>query len=172
MLTGAVSKYGVQTDLAVEARSRSSTEKSLPRSRGWKWRRSRRKSRSSPGINITTEDGARIMEKMPGPYSTLEVLGMRSAIASVQGEDQSGLGRANWRSSLFPTLSLRHPLEVVGLGNWNAATPDALGPKVVGNLMVTRHLYEMTPPEVRGGLRPVAPPSPGVLGLTGIETGR
>jgi len=59
---------------------------------------------------------------------------------------------------------------VVGLGNWNA-TPDSLGPKVLENLMVTRHLLEMSPPELRKGLRPVAALAPGVLGLTGIETG-
>ena len=33
---------------------------------------------------------------------------------------------------------------VVGLGNWNV-TPDALGPKVVSNMMVTRHLLEYLP---------------------------
>ena len=59
---------------------------------------------------------------------------------------------------------------VVGLGNWNA-TPDSLGPKVLENLMVTRHLLELSPPELRQGLRPVAALAPGVLGLTGIETG-
>lgn len=58
----------------------------------------------------------------------------------------------------------------MGLGNWNA-TPDALGPKVVGELMVTRHLIQLSPPELRKGLRPIAAIAPGVLGLTGIETG-
>jgi spore protease len=58
---------------------------------------------------------------------------------------------------------------VVGLGNWNA-TPDALGPKVVDQLLVTRHLFAMSPPELRQGLRPVCSIAPGVLGLTGIET--
>ena len=36
--------------------------------------------------------------------------------------------------------------------------------------MVTRHLYNMVPLS-RGGLRPVSALAPGVLGLTGIETG-
>ena len=49
--------------------------------------------------------------------------------------------------------------------------PDALGPRVVSKLLVTRHLYQMSPPELRGGLRPVSSVAPGVLGLTGIETG-
>ncbi len=70
----------------------------------------------------------------------------------------------------FVKLGENDSVFVVGLGNWQA-TPDALGPKVVEQLMVTRHLYNMVPPEVRGGLRPVSALAPGVLGLTGIETG-
>ena len=35
---------------------------------------------------------------------------------------------------------------------------------------MTRHLWESAPPEKRGGLRPVCAVSPGVLGITGIET--
>jgi spore protease len=62
------------------------------------------------------------------------------------------------------------PCLVVGLGNWNA-TPDALGPKVVEHILVTRHLVESSPPEKKGGLRPLAAIAPGVLGTTGIETG-
>jgi len=59
---------------------------------------------------------------------------------------------------------------VIGLGNWNV-TPDALGPKVVSRLMVTRHLLEYVPDQVDEGVRPVCAVSPGVLGITGIETG-
>jgi spore protease len=59
---------------------------------------------------------------------------------------------------------------VAGLGNWQA-TPDSLGPRVVGQLLVTRHLQEFVPPELRGCLRSVSAMAPGVMGLTGIETG-
>jgi len=65
---------------------------------------------------------------------------------------------------------LRDNLLVIGLGNWNV-TPDALGPKVVSRLMVTRHLLEYVPDQVDEGVRPVCAVSPGVLGITGIETG-
>src|SRR5690606_32007024 len=58
---------------------------------------------------------------------------------------------------------------VVGLGNWNA-TPDALGPRVVDRLLVTRHLRDYVPEDIRGRLRPVSALAPGVLGITGIET--
>ena len=59
---------------------------------------------------------------------------------------------------------------VIGLGNWNVS-PDSLGPKVVSKLMVTRHLLQYVPEEVEHGVRPVCAISPGVLGITGIETG-
>ena len=59
---------------------------------------------------------------------------------------------------------------VVGLGNWNV-TPDALGPKVINRLMVTRHMIQIAPDQVQDGLRPVCAISPGVMGITGIETG-
>jgi spore protease len=59
---------------------------------------------------------------------------------------------------------------VVGLGNWNV-TSDSLGPKVVSKLMVTRHLIQYVPEEVEDGVRPVCAIAPGVLGITGIETG-
>jgi spore protease len=58
---------------------------------------------------------------------------------------------------------------VVGLGNWNV-TPDALGPKVVSKILVTRHLSEHLPEELHGMVRSVSAISPGVMGLTGIET--
>ena len=59
---------------------------------------------------------------------------------------------------------------VVGLGNWNV-TPDSLGPKVVSKIMITRHLKELVPDEIDEGIRPVCAISPGVLGITGMETG-
>ena len=59
---------------------------------------------------------------------------------------------------------------VVGLGNINI-TADALGPKVISSLMITRHLKEYVPDEIQKGVRSVCGIVPGVLGLTGIETG-
>lgn len=58
---------------------------------------------------------------------------------------------------------------VVGLGNWKV-TPDALGPKVTEKIMVTRHLKEVMPEAIDESIRPVCCISPGVLGITGIET--
>ena len=59
---------------------------------------------------------------------------------------------------------------VVGLGNWNV-TPDSLGPKVVERTMITRHLKQVMPDAIDDSVRPVCAIAPGVLGITGIETG-
>ena len=58
---------------------------------------------------------------------------------------------------------------VVGLGNLYV-TPDSLGPKVVQEIDVTRHIIKYLPQYVEEGTRPVSAISPGVLGTTGIET--
>jgi len=58
---------------------------------------------------------------------------------------------------------------VVELGKWNV-TPDALGPKMVNELLVTRHLLSHAPESRADGLESVCAVAPGVLGLTGIET--
>ncbi len=57
---------------------------------------------------------------------------------------------------------------VIGLGNIKS-TPDALGPKVIENILVTRHLFELKE-NVKPGIRNVCAISCGVMGTTGIET--
>lgn len=56
---------------------------------------------------------------------------------------------------------------VIGLGN-SSSTPDALGPLVVKDTVVTNHLFMLSQPEE--GIRPVCAFTPGVMGQTGIET--
>jgi len=58
---------------------------------------------------------------------------------------------------------------VVGLGN-RKSTPDALGPKTVEQIIVTRYLYEIEEIEVDPNYRNVASLIPGVTGNTGIES--
>ena len=58
---------------------------------------------------------------------------------------------------------------VIGLGN-EKITPDALGPKVIDNLNITRHLFKEMPELADNNIQSVCAVSPGVLGITGIET--
>lgn len=56
---------------------------------------------------------------------------------------------------------------VVGLGNVNV-TPDSLGPYVLDNIVVTRHLHKLN--AIVDGYGEVSAITPGVMGNTGIET--
>jgi spore protease len=60
---------------------------------------------------------------------------------------------------------------VVGLGN-RSVTPDALGPKVISRILVTRHIKQELPEALgsEGEVRSVCAITPGVMGITGIET--
>ena len=118
-------------------------------------------------IEIMDDNGARSMGKPPGNYITIESQGLKGQNRLIHNELTEILA-----GELAPLLNYRSQdaiTFVVGLGNWNT-TPDALGPSIMNHLMVTRHLYDQSPPEVRQGMRSVCALSPGVLGLTGIET--
>src|SRR5690625_7298541 len=58
---------------------------------------------------------------------------------------------------------------IVGLGNWNV-TPDALGPMTAEKILVRSHLFKLEHETVAEGYRPVGSVTPGVMGVTGIET--
>ena len=58
---------------------------------------------------------------------------------------------------------------VTGLGN-RSVTPDALGPRTVERVLVTRHMDGCLPEDVEKRLSSVCAAAPGVLGVTGIET--
>ena len=58
---------------------------------------------------------------------------------------------------------------VTGLGN-RSVTPDALGPRTVERVLVTRHMKGLLPGDAEAGMRSVCAAAPGVLGVTGVET--
>ncbi len=121
-------------------------------------------------VRITNEKGEKLLGKPRGNYITIE---MPSRFYGEQ-EIYEHMCRT-CAKELKPLLDTKLTSDedtvlVVGLGNWNI-TADALGPKVLDSLMVTRHLKEYIPEEIDEGVRPVCAVSPGVLGLTGVETG-
>ncbi|MFW5992109.1 MAG: GPR endopeptidase [Halanaerobiaceae bacterium] len=124
-------------------------------------------------IEVLNQQGAEAIGKPVGSYITIESEGLKGqnrVIHDQLSEMLAGELEAviNFEQ-LKPHPNLEPTIFVVGLGNWNA-TADALGPQMMNHLMVTRHLYQEAPPELRKGLRPVCALSPGVLGLTGVQT--
>jgi len=118
-------------------------------------------------VKVTTPAGEKAIGKPMGNYITLEIPRLRENDQTLYENSCKALAKELTRILKLKDKSV---ILVVGLGNWNV-TPDALGPKVVSGLMVTRHLLEYVPEEIDEGVRPVCAVSPGVLGITGIETG-
>lgn len=160
----------VMTDLALEAHQVLVEGRGGPEIAGVRVETERREFAEISRVLIETDAGAQAMGKAPGTYVTIEAPSLRNR--NQEEQEQIAQYLAEEISKFFEGMHIgpEAPCLVVGLGNRNA-TPDALGPAAVDELLVTRHLHEMAPPELRGGLRPVAAIAPGVLGLTGIETG-
>ncbi len=117
-------------------------------------------------VSVETAEAAERIGKNQGRYVTLEVPGLRQKNTPLQDEASRCFSRElSDLAQLRPDSSVL----VIGLGNWNV-TPDALGPRVVEDLFVTRHVLQMEPETLGEGFRSLAAIAPGVLGITGVET--
>lgn len=118
-------------------------------------------------VKINSVKGEAILQKPMGSYITIESEALREEDFEVQEQVSKVLASELER---LMKLSEKSTILVVGLGNWNV-TPDALGPKVVSKVLITRHLFEFVPDKIENKrIRSVCAISPGVLGITGIET--
>lgn len=117
-------------------------------------------------VNVLNENGEKAVMKKIGKYITMEIVD----INYLEEKDKERISNlvANEVKELIGTDNTKSIL-VVGLGNV-AVTPDALGPKVVKNIEVTRHLLNYAKDLVDKNTRSISAISPGVLGTTGIET--
>jgi len=117
-------------------------------------------------VSITTPEAQHIMGKGQGTYITIEAQGLRYKDTELQEQVMKSLAKELVGLVELPQNAV---ILVIGLGNRNI-TPDALGPRAVEKIVVTRHLQDMLTPELKGGVRSVCAMAPGVLGITGIET--
>lgn len=153
-----LSKYEIRTDLAIESIEETENIEGI-------------KTIVEKIDNITVtnvfvdEKGSEIINKKVGTYITIE-------FDDVTDKD-------NWEKAievfsfcldkLLKKLNLDESKTcmIIGLGN-SSSTPDALGPLVVNDIVVTKHLFELQC--VGKGYRNVCAINPGVMGKTGIET--
>ena len=115
---------------------------------------------------IVDENNNKIINKKNGNYVTIEFVDITNY------EDREKVGKA-LEKEIKNILKLNKINDndeclIIGLGNIDS-TPDALGPKVIKNILVTRHLFELNL-DVKNGIRNVGTMIPGVMGNTGIET--
>ncbi|RSL34464.1 GPR endopeptidase [Salibacterium salarium] len=168
-----LSKYSVRTDLAIEEKELLEEKEVQGDEQQDKSTGVRVHEKKERGVKITKvridEAGAEKTGKKAGEYLTFEAQGVRKQDTELQQalEDIFAKEFAAFIKQLGITKDAS--CLITGLGNWNV-TPDALGPMVVDKLVITRHLFKEAPEQVEEGFRPVSAFSPGVMGLTGVET--
>lgn len=154
--------YSIRTDLAVEARELY-IEKEIP---GVSVEEKHLEGIKVTKVKILNEKGEEAMGKPVGDYITIEAPGLIERDLELEEKVAKVLAEI---IKEIANLTEKTQVLVVGLGNWNV-TPDALGPRAVSNIVVTRHLKEYAPQQFGDEIRSVSAISPGVLGITGIET--
>lgn len=119
-------------------------------------------------VKITNENGEKAIGKPIGNYITIDVKNLK--IAQDEDIEKAAETLANELKKVVDMhIDNQGEVLVVGLGNIYV-TPDSLGPKVINEIDVTRHIIKYLPQYVEEGTREVSAVSPGVLGTTGIET--
>ncbi len=159
--------FQVRTDLALEAREK--FDEDNVEIKGVRLE----EEQATPDIHISsviieTENGAKAMGKPKGSYVTLEAPNMIDEDEGYHREISIQLSKVLKR--LLPQKEDFTTL-VVGLGN-RAVTPDSLGPRVVDNLCITRHIIKEFGRYVIGDSchKSVSSIVPGVMAQTGIES--
>ena len=159
--------YQIRTDLALEAREK--FENDHVEVKGVKVTEERIGSNIIvTKVVIETENGAKIMGKPRGSYITLEAPDMADSDEDYHREISSCL--ADILKELMPIEERELSVLVAGLGN-REVTPDALGPRVVDNMMITRHIIRQFGKYAFGLKRnhQISSIVPGVMAQTGME---
>ena len=116
-------------------------------------------------INIESDEEEIKYQKSKGIYKTI-------TFDDITDKDNLKLVQNTFKDEIVDMLSKNNIKEedsvlIIGLGNIKLS-PDALGPKSINNILVTRHLFSLG--KVEKGYRSVCTLTPGVTGETGIET--
>lgn len=164
-----LSSFNTHTDLALDARDMATAANQGQPLPGIEQESTRENGIRVTKINVKNEEGSRALGKLLGHYITIEVPALREKDSQLQDRVATKLAQEFEQFLQEIGIPKNAKALIIGLGNSNV-TPDALGPLVVDNVMVTRHFFELMPNDVSPGYRPVSAVAPGVLGTTGIES--
>lgn len=121
-------------------------------------------------VKITNENGEKSLSKKIGDYITIETKDIKyledkeeNELVKIVSDELKNLIKGKEKSNEKSSIL------IVGLGN-EYITPDALGPKVVKNINITRHVLNIAGDIANSNQTSVCAIMPGVLGTTGIET--
>jgi spore protease len=120
-------------------------------------------------VTIQTENAAKAMGRPRGHYITIEAPEM------IEGDEgyhrEISLELANIIRKMIPEKDPSdYSALIVGLGNRDV-TPDALGPRVIDNMFITRHIIKEYGKYAFGDekIRKISGIVPGVMAQTGME---
>lgn len=158
--------FNIRTDLALEAKEIYENDQKSTEIPGVKVKNKDLENCKVSIVEVIDEQGSKIMNKGIGKYVTLESNLMKfdddesreEMITYLKDELVEILGSDKTKKTL-----------VIGLGNWNI-TSDALGPKSVSKTLVTRHIFKNYNKDYDDDFTEVSALSPGVMGITGLET--
>lgn len=119
-------------------------------------------------VKITSEQGEQAIGKPKGEYITIDIKKI-NLLTEEELEDASKILAEELKRLIGEKIEFKDDVLIVGLGN-EEVTPDALGPNVIKNVEITRHIINYLPQYIDENTRPVSAIAPGVLGTTGIET--
>ena len=165
-----VEKYKIRTDLAMEQKERFESDHVEVSGVVLEEEYDEEKEIKITTVRIETENGAKAMGKPVGTYLTLEAPNMAAADEGYHREISETLAGflEKYMKDTEENQEKGYSVLVVGLGN-REVTPDALGPYVVDQLNVTRHIVQEYG-RYAVGSRIVSAIVPGVMAQTGMES--
>ena len=164
-----IEKYSVRTDLALEQKERFESDNVEVQGVVLEEEYDEEREIRITTVKIETENGARTMGKPVGTYITMEAPNMTVPDEGYHEEISEELLK---HMKQFAKLEKEdYAVLVVGLGN-RKVTPDALGPYVVDNLNITRHIVKEYGKYAMGEEQAhlISAIVPGVMGQTGMES--
>lgn len=117
-------------------------------------------------VKVLNNKGSRLINKPEGTYITIDVPNLDRSDEDLKDEISIALSKE--LKGLMEGYKKEKVL-IIGLGNWNISS-DSLGPKVIERVLVTRHYFINFKKDFDESMANVAAMSPGVMGVTGIET--
>ena len=164
-----IEKYSIRTDLALEDKERFESDNVEVQGVSLSEDYDEEREIKVTTVKIETENGAKVMRKPVGTYITMEAPNMAVPDEDYHAEISKEL--AKFLSRFIRKDKEDYSILVAGLGN-RKVTPDALGPYVVDNLNITRHIVKEYGKYAMGeeNVRLVSAIVPGVMAQTGMET--
>ena len=161
--------FQIRTDLALEARESVNEEESKLRGVSVEEHYEEEADLRITKVTIDTKNAEKMLGKPMGVYVTMEAPAMVEPDDDYHREISEAL--AEELLKMMPQEQEEQSVLVVGLGN-REVTADALGPQVIDNLMITRHVVKNYGKAAYNCTRMnlVSSIEPGVMAKTGMET--